>query len=500
MPSKRDGDEETDSRGTASRALYEAAKFVPRSDLQAEKALLGAVMLEPAIFALVVKLVASADFFAPHHGLIWEAICWLVEQGRPIDIVTMADRLRAMDRLATVGGTQYLGELTETLPIAEHAAAYADIVAEHSRVRKIAEAVKTVWMAASDTSYTHDAIMSLVDQEMSKITAAVDSQEVGSAADEIQECIEQISTGEAKLTSYPTRIPRLDRITKGGAHPGHIWLIGGRPGTGKTSLAVQIAVEIALRYPVLFFSLEQPKKELLYKIIASIAEVDSMLINEAKNDPAMMAKIYEATQITDGLRLYIDDTPELSAGAIRSRVRAARQRWGIVAVFIDYIQLIKVSDRSNNRDQALGDASRGLKVMAKQEEVALIELAQLNRKIEDRADPTPKLSDFRESGSFEGDADVAMILARQNDRSKDGEDEETDDIDGCLLKNRHGPTGVIPMWFHRPFTRFREQTDDPNDRPGGRATPNPSMRPAAARPKDVDDQPPVEADDGSDRF
>jgi len=453
---------------------------VPPHDLDAEAAVLSAVLLSRAALDRVLEVLKPQHFYSDANGRIFEASEELAVAGTPTDIVSVASWLRDRDRLAQVGGAAYLAQLADATPAVAHIEAHAQIVYQKWRVRQLIDVCQRI--AAEGYGDTGEEDVFLVESEARVHDVA--HNEHRQSAQHIQAVLLSAMSSirddcdparGTRIQGVQTGYERLDQKLCGGFRDGDLYVIAGRPGMGKTGFVMNVAVNAAAprtvdeRYVygdgVAVFSLEMPREQLVERMLAGEARVDFGRLRGRKLQPADWPAITEASQFLAGLPIWIDDTPALSLMELRAKIRNVQSQWerqGSTAderrvrlVIVDYLQLMRGREGAKSREQEISEISRGLKELAKTLKVPIVVLSQLNRSTENRStkDKRPQLSDLRESGAIEQDADAVMLLYRD-----DYYFPETTNANGIaeliIAKQRNGPTGKVLLRFSAACTRF----------------------------------------------
>ncbi len=439
-----------------SRKLDDASR-VPPHNLQAEESLLGAMLLSRDAVAAAAEVVSAADFYKPAHGHLYDAITSLVAQGEPVDPVTVADELRRADLLDAVGGPETLIRLQTSTPATTNAAHYAKIVEEHALLRRMIgvanEIAELGYSLPDDIIKTVDHAESLV-YHLSQHRMTDSMSQLQDMLKETLDRIEELYDRGDAITGVPSGYTDLDGLLSG-LQPSALVVVGARPAVGKTAFALGMASHAALhaRRPVLFFSLEMSRVELSQRLLCAEARVDSRRIRNGQLDDADWTKITHAVGRLGEAPIWIDDNPNVSLMEIRGKARRLKSRVGDLGlVVVDYIQLMTGRQGAENRQVEVAELSRGLKILARELEVPVVALAQLNRSLEQRADKRPMLSDLRESGSLEQDADVVMFLYRDEIYNPESPDRGTAEV--LVAKHRSGPTGMCRLAYLSHYTRF----------------------------------------------
>lgn len=431
---------------------------IPPQDAEAEKSLLGAMMLADGAMAEILTILRPDDFYELRHQIIFKAMSELYDQHKPIDLLTVTAELKTQKKLKDVGGAPYLTELSNFVPAASHAKAYAEIIEKASTRRRLIKAGNNI----ANKAYAEDVNVNDLVGEAEKELFAVSDKIVKSdyvAMDQLLadalERIAELQRNKGVLRGLKTGFTDLDKKTAG-LQKGDLVIIGARPAMGKTTFAQNLAYNIANinKKGVLFFSMEMAANEIVDRMISDIADVDNWRMRTGNLSDEEFSRIGDALGDIDELPIYIDDTSSMTIAELRNKARRAMHDHGIGVVIVDYLQLMAGSDRyAGNRVQEVTEISRGLKVLARELEIPVVALAQLSRNVTGRDDPRPVLSDLRESGSIEQDADLVMFLHRP-DYYKKPEEEPTNITELLIRKHRHGAIGVIELFFDGEKSRF----------------------------------------------
>ena len=445
-------EEETHSKTSGGR--------VPPQDVVAEKSLLGAIMLSDAAMPEILTLLKPRDFYEKRHQTIFGAMVNLYDQHKPIDLLTLTAELKSLKKLKEIGGATYLTELSNFVPAASHAKAYAEIIEKASVRRRLIEAGTEI----SNKAYEEDAdvenLIGDAEKELFKVSDnIVKSDYVGMEellADALERVVE-LHKNKGALRGLKTGFRDLDKKTAG-FQKGDLIIVGARPAMGKTTFAQNLAYNIANinKRGVLFFSLEMAAKEIVDRMISDVSGVDNWKMRTGNLTDEEFARIDDALGEMDEIPIYIDDNSSLSIIELRNKARRAVHDHDIGIIIVDYLQLLQGSDRyRGQRVQEVTEISRGLKILARELEIPVVALAQLSRNVTGRENPRPVLSDLRESGSIEQDADLVMFLHRP-DYYKQNDDnyEDTHITELLIAKHRHGAIGKIDLYFHPELLRF----------------------------------------------
>jgi len=429
---------------------------------EAEQSVLGSILLDNTAFDKIVDTLEMQDFYHDNHRLIFRAARELAKNDKPIDTVTMADSLKSRKELEEAGGEVYLFELSKNTPSASNIVAYADIVKEKSIKRKIAitadEILKNI---ISDEQTVEEAletaeknIFDLGDNKLKPIKPKL----LVDAVREALADIELMSERNEAITGVASGFRDLDAITSG-FQPADLVIIAGRPSMGKTALAMNIAERVAItsdkKSAVLIFSLEMPTKSITTRMLASVAGIDHHRLRTAQLNTEDWGRILTAQAMMENGRIIIDDTPTLTPLELKSRVRRTIREFGqIDLIIVDYLQFMHSPKKSDNRVLEISDISRSLKAIAKEFNVPIIALSQLSRNVENRIDKRPVLSDLRDSGAIEQDADLVAFVYRDEMYNKESADKGTAEL--IIAKHRNGPTGTIKLRFINVLAKFED--------------------------------------------
>ncbi len=441
---------------------HDAANIrLPPHSIEAERSVIGSLILNPDSWDKIADVVAEADFYRHDHRLFFRAVESLADSNAPRDAVTVAERLESSGELSETGGLPYLMELAEQTPSATNIVAYAKIVRERSVLRQLISTCNSVadlafrpdGLGVSEILDSAESQMFAIADQTSRATAGL--MKVGDIMQTTKEKLEELGANPSTLTGVSTGYKDLDKLTSG-LQRSDLIIIAGRPSMGKTSFAMNIVENVALsqKLPVAMFSMEMPGEQLCMRMISSLSKIELNRVRNGQLNDADWARITSATNILhQHSRIYIDETPAMSPTEVRARCRRlAREQNGIGLVVIDYLQLMQTGNRAENRATEISEISRSLKALAKELSVPVIALSQLNRSLETRPDRRPIMSDLRESGAIEQDADVIAFVYRDEVYNPDSPDKGTAEI--LIRKQRNGPTGSVRLTFNGQWTRF----------------------------------------------
>lgn len=432
---------------------------IPPQDINAEKSLLGAILLDDTSFPEILEIVKPQDFYEQKHAQIFQGMASLYEKSRPIDLLTITSELKANKSLKSIGGAPYLAELTNFVPTASHAKAYADLIAKASTRRRLISAGTTIATKAYEEDSDVETLLGQAEKKLFEVSDRAIKTDYTALEDLLVDAfdrMELLRTDKGSLRGLKTGFRDLDNKTAG-FQKGDLVIIGARPAMGKTTFAQNLAYNIASynNKGVLFFSMEMAKNEIVDRMISDVSGVDNWHIRTGNISDDDFGKISDALGEMGEMPIYIDDSSSMTVLELRNKARRAVHDHDIGIIIVDYLQLIAGSDRyAGNRVQEVTEISRGLKTLARELEIPVIALAQLSRSVTGRDDPRPVLSDLRESGSIEQDADLVMFLHRPDYYHQEDDYEKTNITELLLAKHRHGPIGKIELYFHPELLRF----------------------------------------------
>ena len=444
-------------------SAYESLK-IPPSSVQAEQSVLGGLMLDNQTWDSVADKIVDSDFYRKDHQLIFRMIAKLADEQVPFDIVTLSESLETTGDLETVGGLSYLGMLAKDTPSAANIVSYANIVRDKSVLRQLIHAGTKISDAAFNTQGRDTTeLLEEAEQEVFKIAEQRQRGQGGfasiktllaKAVDRIEMLFEQ----DSPITGAATGFTDFDELTSG-LQPADLIVVAGRPSMGKTSIAMNMAENIAIRggKPVAVFSMEMPGEALAMRMMSSLGRIDQHKVRTGKLEDHEWPRLTSAISLLGETKLFIDDTPALTPTEVRSRARRLTREHGQLGlIVIDYLQLMQSPTSGDNRVQQISDISRGLKALAKEMNVPVIALSQLNRNLEQRPNKRPMMSDLRESGAIEQDADLIVFVYRDEVYNEDSPDKGIAEV--IIGKQRNGPLGTVRLTFLGQYTRFENYT------------------------------------------
>ena len=426
--------------------------------IEAEKAVVGCVLQDSKALAAAIELLSPEDFYFDANREIFAVSIELFNESTPVDIVTVSDRLTRYDKLDAVGGIPYLASVGAGVSTTENVEHYANIIMEKALLRRLSNAATAINQLAIGQENETDKVIEQATQMIFNIAEGKDKSDIVPVKDIIMSTYDDMvenASNPNKLTGLATGFRELNQRC-GGFHGGEFILIAGRPGMGKSSFAVNIAEHVAIndKKTVAIFNLEMPKESILKRIICSQALVDSSKILTGKFESMDWADIGQKLDKIAMAPLYIDDSSTVTVSEIRAKCHRLKQTKGLSLVVIDYLQLMQGSGRTDSRQQEISEISRSLKIMAKELDVPVIALSQLSRAVEGRQDKRPMLSDIRESGSIEQDADMVMFIYRDDYYNPDSEDKNTAEV--IIAKHRAGETGMFKLGWQGRYTKFND--------------------------------------------
>lgn len=430
---------------------------VPPQNLDAEMSLLGAVLIDEEVLADVSQHVKSKDFYDKRHGIIFSGMIRLYERHKPVDLLTLTDELKKKKEFDTIGGSSYLTQLTNYVPTAAHAAAYAELVGQAAVRRRLIKASSEISELGFDEDVEIQELLGKAEQELFSVSDQSLKQDLVSIESILTESfdrMEELHRNKGSLRGVPTGYRDLDNMTAG-LQRSDLIILAARPAMGKSTLVSNLAYNIATiaKQSVLFFSLEMSKEQLVDRMLADASGVDAWNIRTGNLSDEDFNKLSEAMGEMAEAPIFFDDTPGISVLEMRTKARRVAHDAPLGLIIIDYLQLMSGSGKHDgNRVQEVSEISRGLKLIARELNVPVIALSQLSRTVENRTPQIPQLADLRESGSIEQDADIVMFIYREAYYNPDTDRENITDL--IIAKHRNGPTGKVELYFHPERLRF----------------------------------------------
>jgi replicative DNA helicase len=428
----------------------------PPQDVVAEQCVLGGMMLSADAIADVVEVLRSADFYRPAHQLIYDAVLDLYGRGEPVDAVTVSAELTKRGEAGRVGGSSYLHTLLSSVPTAANAGYYARIVGDRAVLRRLVEAGTRIAQMGYTADGEVDDIVDAAQAEIYAVTerrAAEDYLPLAQIMEGTLDEIESIGNSGGGITGVPTGFAALDELTNG-LHGGQMVIVAARPAMGKSTLALDFARAASIRHgrTAVIFSLEMGRNEITMRLLSAEARVSLQNIRSGRLSDDDWTRLARRMGEVSSAPLFIDDSPNLTMMEIRAKARRLKQRHNLQLVIIDYLQLMSSGKKVESRQQEVSEFSRSLKLLAKELEVPVVALSQLNRGPEQRTDKKPLLSDLRESGSLEQDADIVVLLHREDMHER--ESPRAGEADLIVAKHRNGPVATLTVAFQGHYSRF----------------------------------------------
>lgn len=433
---------------------------IPPQNTEAEASLLGAILIDSDAIVKIADIVSTDDFYEERHKRIFEAITQLYERHSPIDVLTLADQLKGTGFLDMVGGASYLTELTNFVPTATHVEQYAQIVSQKALRRRLIKASQDISGLGYDEARSLQELIEEAESKLFDVSQKHIKQDITSLESVLSESfdrLDELHKDKGKIRGVPTSFKDLDNILAG-LQRSDLFILAARPSMGKTAFALNLAHNIAVKseLPVLIFSLEMSKEQLVDRLLAMESGVDAWALRTGNLTDADFEKIGHAMGTLSEAQIFIDDTPGITISDLRTKARREAHVRPLGLIIVDYLQLMSGGTRfsgEGNRVQEISEISRGLKGVARELNVPLIALSQLSRSVENRSPQIPQLADLRESGSIEQDADVVAFIYREEYYNPETDRKNIADI--LVKKHRNGPTGGVELYFDREKQRFR---------------------------------------------
>lgn len=429
---------------------------IPPQNVEAEQAVLGAMLLSHDAVIVAMEKLQSQDFYRDVHRIIFEAMEHLHRENKEIDVITLPDELKRMKKLDDVGGLEYVLNLPNLVGSAANIEYYANIVAEKALARNLISTCTELTTEAYDGQKETEALLDDAERRILQLSDTKnrgDFASVGAVVEVTLDKITKLYENKAGLTGLPTGFRDLDRMTSG-LQPSDLILVAARPSMGKTAFTLNIAQNVGVRQhkTVAFFSLEMSQEQLVQRLLCQIAHIDSQKLRTGQlNGDEEWTRLTDACDKLYESPIYIDDTPGISVAEMRSKARRLKSEHGLDLIIVDYLQLMQ-GRNAESRQQEISEISRSLKALARELKVPLIALSQLSRSVESRQDKRPMLSDLRESGALEQDADIVSFLYREDYYDKETENQHITEV--ILAKHRNGPVGSVKLYFKNEFTLF----------------------------------------------
>jgi len=435
----------------------EGMSRTPPQDINAEQSVLGGMLLSKDAIADVIEVLRGSDFYRPAHELVFDAVLDLFGRGEPADAVTVAGELTKRGELGRVGGPAYLHTLISSVPTAANAGYYAQIVAERAVLRRlVAAGTRIVQMGYATDGGDVEELVNAAQAEVYSVSERRASEDYVPLSEIIEGTIDEIEASSSRgdgLVGVPTGFAELDQLTNG-LHGGQMIVIAARPAVGKSTVGLDIARSCSIRHglPSVIFSLEMSRTEITMRLLSAEARIPLQNMRKGSMRDEDWTRLARTMGDVSAAPLFVDDSPNMSLMEIRAKCRRLKQQHGLRLVVIDYLQLMTSGKRVESRQQEVSEFSRALKLLAKELEVPVIAISQLNRGPEQRTDKKPMVSDLRESGSIEQDADMVILLHREDMYEK--ESPRAGEADFIVAKHRNGPTATITVAFQGHYSRF----------------------------------------------
>ncbi len=430
---------------------------IPPHNQEAEQSVLGAIFLEPQAMITAAEIVMPEDFYRVAHQKIFQTMLRLSDQGKAIDVVTVTEELSAKKELEDVGGITYISEIANSVPTAANIAHYAKIVEEKSLLRRLIRVATSIVEDGFTREDEVEALLSEAERKMMEVANrknAGDFKHIKDVLVETYDNIEKLHTRKGDVTGIPTGFRDLDKMTAG-FQRNDLIIVAARPSVGKTAFSLNVAQNVATKTNenVAIFSLEMGAEQLVMRMLCAEGNIDAQVLRTGSLTTEDWRKLTMAMGSLSNAGIFIDDTPGIRVNEIRAKCRRLKQEYGLGMILIDYLQLIQGSGGSQaNRQQEVSEISRSLKGLARELQVPVIALSQLSRGVEQRQDKRPMMSDLRESGSIEQDADIVAFLYREDYYDKETENQNMIEI--IIAKQRNGPTGTVTLAFVKEFNKF----------------------------------------------
>ena len=435
---------------------------LPPQNLEAEQSVLGSMMLSKDAMADVIEAVRSDDFYKPAHETVFEVAVKLYNSGDPVDALTVSAELQRMGELSRVGGAEYLHTLIASVPSAASAGYYARIVREQAILRKLVEAgTRIANLGYAGEGAEVDQIVDAASSEIFAVTERRNSEDYLAIGEIMERTLEEVDAASARdgsMLGVPTGFRDLDDLT-GGLQGGQMVVIAARPAVGKSTLGLDIARSCAIDHnkTAVIFSLEMSREEITKRMLSAEAKVKLSSLTKGPMGPSEWERLAQTAAKVAKAPLFIDDSPNMSLMEIRAKCRRLKQQHDLKLIVVDYLQLMTSGRKVESRQQEVSEFSRALKLLAKEVDAPVIAISQLNRGSEQRGDKKPMLSDMRESGAIEQDADIVILLHREDVYDRDNRPGEADFI---VAKHRAGPTDTIAVAFRKDFAHFTDMAHD----------------------------------------
>ncbi len=429
---------------------------VPPQNIEAEQSVLGSMLLDKEAIDTALEHLREADFYRDGHKLLFKAMEELSEKGEPVDVITLTDALRKKNSLDGIGGATYLTTLANIVPTAANVEYYARIVQKNAVLRQLINTATKIVTKGYEAKDNLEELLDNAEQEIFNVARLRTQENFTSIKDVLMDTfdhIAQLYENKGGITGISSGFSDFDNMTSG-LQSSDLIIIAARPSMGKTTLALNMAQHIGIKEkePVAVFSLEMSKEQLVQRMLVAQANIDAHRLRRGYLNESDWAKLTEAVGPLGEAPIFIDDSPSISVMEMRAKSRRLKAKHGLRAIFVDYLQLMRGSEKSENRQQEISAISRGLKALAKELEIPVVALSQLSREVEKRQDKRPILSDLLESGGIEANADIVAFIYRDDYYNKESEKKGVTEV--ILAKQRNGPVGTIELYFADKFNKF----------------------------------------------
>ncbi len=438
---------------------------LPPQSKEAEEAVIGSIFIDPSVINDVMEIVSSSDFYFPKNRAVFSAIEALFDEGNPIDVISVTEKLKELGKLDMIGGELEVAKLADSVPTSAHVLHYAKIVRDKSILRSLITAASKIVEMASSEEGDIDLILDSAERVIFEIAESRTTKtyshikqvmhDVFEELEKIQERMEELDTAAPLVTGIPTGFTELDKFTTG-FHKSDLVIVAARPSVGKTAFALTMARNMAVKYsiPVGIFSLEMSAEQLAQRLLAMEAKVDLHKLRTGSFSPEEWDRLTVATEKLYRSNIVVDDEPSLDPRTLRAKARRMKKEFGIEVIFVDYLQLMHLKGSKESRQQEISEISRSLKLLARELDVVIVALSQLSRAVEQREDKRPRLSDLRESGAIEQDADTVLFIYREEYYKKTDRIHEPHEASIIIGKQRNGPIGTITLIFDPSSVSF----------------------------------------------
>lgn len=437
---------------------------LPPQSIEAEESILSAILLDNGVLPDVVEVLRAEDFYKGAHQKIFSAVLDLFDRSEPVDLVTLAETLKSKGHLESIGGPSVLLHILENAPIAVNASQYAHIIRDKACLRRLIEKSTQIVQRCFEDQGDVDDVLDFAEASIFEVSSYKVKQafsQIGELIDSNIYKLEERQENKSLYTGTPTGFEGLDKLTSG-LQKADLFILAARPSMGKTALALNIARNVAVEsnVPCAIFSLEMSKEQLSMRMLCAEARIDSGRLRDGFFSQEDWGRITHAASVLTTAPIYIDDSADISALTIRAKARRLKMEKNLGLIIIDYLQLMKSSVSAERRDLEISDISRSIKSLAKEIDIPIIALSQLNRKLEERSDKRPQLSDLRESGALEQDADIVAFIYRDEVYNREENNPNKGKAEIIVAKHRNGPTGMVPLVFLKAYTRFENPAPD----------------------------------------